>query len=78
MDDNTRRFCRTFFKDSALIDDVTTAVQYDATCLCFASDVMEKAGSPSGDDMNDAAFLQEISGIAPASIKKCVDQSGLN
>lgn len=78
MDDNTRRFCRTFFKDNALIDDVTTTTQYDATCLCFAEDVLEKAGKVLPDDINDAVLLQELEGIAPASIKKCVHQSGLN
>ena len=78
VDDKTRRFCRTFFKDSALIDDVTTKTQYDATCRCFAEDVLEKAGRTPADDINDAVLLQEVEGIAAASIKKCVDQSGLN
>lgn len=77
VDNETRQFCRLFFKDSAFVDGVTTKSQYDATCRCFADDVLRDLGKTDADNINDAALVKEVEPIAERSIQKCVKKAGV-
>jgi hypothetical protein len=77
VDDETRQFCQLFFKNSAVVDEVTTKPQYDATCRCFADDVLRELGKTDVDNINDAALIKEVEPISERSIQKCVKKAGV-